>query len=97
MGQYQRKPVIIEAFTFDELVDYGRKTNAHQVNGMPWNFDFRGKPVTHETDTHYIVDTFVNVTPNHMLIIGEHGDMYSQLKVDFDKSHKLTRLNSEFK
>ncbi len=46
-----------EAVTFDEFVDYGRKTGAtlHGESQMPWSFWYKGVQVTHETDTQYIV------------------------------------------
>jgi hypothetical protein len=51
----RQKPEDIEAITFDELVEHGRKTTNHSVNGMPWSFYYKGTPVTHENDNCYIV------------------------------------------
>lgn len=33
MAKFRKKPVVIEAITFDELVDYGRANGANIVNG----------------------------------------------------------------
>ena len=45
--KYRKKPVVIEAITFDELVEHGRQSGAI-VNGMPWSFEYNGHPITHE-------------------------------------------------
>jgi hypothetical protein len=42
-------------FTFDDFVEYGRAHGANIVNGMPWSFTFYGEPVTHESDTLYLI------------------------------------------
>ena len=37
MSFYRKKPVVIEAITFEELVAYGVKFSTRQlINGMPW-------------------------------------------------------------
>ena len=52
MAFFRKKPVVIEAFTFDEVVAEGRAhcaANGIDLNGgMPWSFPFRGHPITHE-------------------------------------------------
>jgi len=35
MMKYRKKPVVIEAITFAELVEYGRNNGANIVNDMP--------------------------------------------------------------
>ena len=39
MAKFQKKPVEVEAITFDELVQHGREVGGNIVNGMPWSFD----------------------------------------------------------
>lgn len=45
-----------EAFTFDELVEFGKKSGCPLHGGMPWSFEFHKVHVTHENDDCYIVD-----------------------------------------
>ncbi|WP_456867609.1 hypothetical protein [Galbibacter sp. BG1] len=91
MAKYRKKPVEIEAITFDELVEYGKEHSDNLVNGMPWSFDFNGHPVTHENDECYIVPT------NHgsaffkrgdMLIIQIDGEIYPCKKEVFDETYE---------
>lgn len=55
MADYKAKSKIVEVFTFDDLVEYGRNNGANIVNGMPWCFKFHGHGVTHENDQHYLM------------------------------------------
>ena len=77
--KFRKKPVVIEAITFDELVEYGKTRTANIVNGMPWSFDYNGHPITHETDECYLIPTLEgthNMTPADMLITGVKGEIY---------------------
>ena len=79
MTQYRKKPVVIEAFSFAELVDHGRAIGGNVVNGMPWSFKFRGHPITHENDACYLIPTMegtMRMTPDDMLIVGVKGEVY---------------------
>lgn len=80
MAFYREKPLIIEAVTFDEFIEYGKRHDANIVNGMPWSFKYRGWPVTHENDKEYLIPTkiegIVKFTPDDMLVTGIHGDIY---------------------
>jgi len=42
MAKFTKKPVEIEAITFDELVAYGKANGGNMVNGMPWSFEYNG-------------------------------------------------------
>ena len=57
MSHYRKKPVVIEAITFDELVAHGLANGANVVNGMPWSFQYKGQPVT-ECDL--AIDSFLS-------------------------------------
>jgi len=78
--KFKKKPVVIEAITFDELVAYGKANcGPHLHNGMPWSFDYQGHPITHENDQCYLIPTLegtMKFTPGDMLITGVKGEIY---------------------
>lgn len=79
--KYRKKPVVVEAITFDELIKYAKakETKAHIVEGVPWSFDYKGQPITHETDELYLITTLegnMDFTRNDMLITGVSGEIY---------------------
>ncbi len=79
MSKYRKKPVVIDAITFQELVEYGRSNGANIVGGMPWSFEYNGHPITHENDECYLIPTLEgthNFTPLDMLITGVKGEIY---------------------
>ena len=79
MALYRKKPVVIEAITFDEFVQHGRDSGAAIVCGMPWSFSYKGWPITHETDTAYLIPTLEGqhiFTPKDVLITGVQGEIY---------------------
>lgn len=79
MAMYRKKPVVIEAITFDELVQYGKDNGGNIVNGMPWHFEYKGHPITHENDQCYLILTLEGThhfTPQDMLITGVKGEIY---------------------
>jgi len=55
--KYRKKPVVIEAITFDELVRHGIDSGGNIVRGMPWSFQYQGHPITHENDDCYLIPT----------------------------------------
>lgn len=77
--KYMKRPVIIEAITFDDLVEYGKTHGGNIVNGMPWSFSYNGHPVTHENDECYLIPTLegtMRFTKDDMLITGINGEIY---------------------
>ena len=79
MKKYRKKPVVIEAMTFDELIVYGLNNTDNIVNAMPWSFEINGRAITHENDACYIIETLEgnhNMTPDDMLIVGVKGEIY---------------------
>jgi hypothetical protein len=91
--KYRKKPVVIEAITFNELVEYGKANGANIVRGMPWSFKYNGHSVTHENDECYIIITLegtMNFTPGDMLITGVKGEIYP-CKLDiFEATYEAT-------
>lgn len=79
--KYRKRPVIIEAITFDEFVEYGR-SQAKVLYGdkaMPWAFQYKGHGITQENDECYLIPTLEgthNFTPQDMLITGVKGEIY---------------------
>lgn len=94
MAKYRKKPVVIEAITFGEFVEYGKTHEANIVNGMPWHFEYNGHRITHENDVCYLIPTLEgthNFTPQDMLITGVHGEIYP-CKIDiFEATYELVR------
>lgn len=79
MAKYRKKPVVIEAITFDELVGYGLLLNSNIINGMPWRFSYQGHPITHESDDCYLIPTLegtMKFMRGDMLITGVKGEIY---------------------
>ena len=77
--KYRKKPVVIEAITFDELVEHGKASGAGIVNGMPWSFTYNGHPITHENDNCYLIPSLEGTTRfdrGDMLITGVKGEIY---------------------
>ena len=83
----RKKPVEVEAITFDEFVKYGLEHTDVVVNGMPWSFEYKGWPITHENDQCYIIPTLEGqhfFTPDDVLITGVNGEIYP-CKIDIFK------------
>jgi len=80
MSKYRKKPVVIEAITFDEFVEYGKANCGHHIhNGIPWSFQYAGKPITHENDDCYLIPTLegtMRFNRGDMLITGVAGEIY---------------------
>ena len=69
MAKFKMKPMIVEAITFDELIQYGLTQTENVYNNMPWSFEYMGVPITHETDDCYIIGGTERFTKNHLLVI----------------------------
>jgi hypothetical protein len=79
MPKYRKKPVVIEAITFEEFIEYGKNNGGNIVNGFPWSFSYKGHPVTHENDECYLIPTLegtLRFTPDDVLITGVKGEIY---------------------
>jgi hypothetical protein len=77
--KYRKKPVVIEAITFDELVEHGKSQGVPISNGMPWSFMYAGHPITHENDGCYLIPTLEGthqMRRGDMLITGVKGEIY---------------------
>ena len=77
--RFRKKPVIIEAYTFDEMIAYGLNNTDNIIGTMPWLFNINGHIISHETDSSYIIETLEGdhrMTTEDMLIIGVKGEIY---------------------
>ena len=96
MGKFRKKPVVIEAITFDELIEHG-KQNTENKEGMPWSFDYKGQSITHENDECYLIPTLegtMEMTPNDMLITGVKGEIYPCKKDIFEATYEKVEETS---
>lgn len=90
--RYRKKPIIIEGYSFEEFVEYGKKTSINIVDGMPWSFEFLGHPVTHENNKCYIIPTLEGdhkFTPNDVLLVGIDGEIYPCKKTILEKTYDI--------
>lgn len=89
--KYRKKPITVDAITFDEFIEYGKTHECLAVDGMPWSFEYNGHKVTYENDTCYLIPTLEGVmkfTPNDVLITGIKGEIYP-CKIDiFEKTYE---------
>lgn len=79
MTKYRKKPVVVEAITFDELVEIGKASGAPIYEGVAWSFTYQGQPITHENNDCYLIPTSEGVmkfTREDMLITGVKGEIY---------------------
>lgn len=77
--KYRKKPVVIEAITFEELVEHGVRSGAPIINNMPWSFSYAGQPITHENDNCYLIPTLegtMKFQRGDMLVTGVKGEIY---------------------
>jgi hypothetical protein len=91
MAQYRKKPVVIEAITFDELVEYGRSTASTMQDGVPWAFTYAGKAISHETDDIYLIPTLEGIMKmgrDDILITGVKGEIYPCKKDIFEATYE---------
>lgn len=94
MAKFRKKPVVVEAITFEELVEHGIAAGVSIVNGMPWSFDYQGQRITHETDDCYLVPTLegsMRFERGAMLITGVKGEIYPCAKEIFDATYEAVK------
>lgn len=92
MAQFRKKPVVIEAITFKELIQYGIDKGIPLHNGMPWSFTYESHPITHENDICYLIPTLegtMRFTPEDMLITGVNKEIYPCKIEIFEKTYEL--------
>ena len=95
MTQYRKRPLVIEAFTFDEFLEFGRgycqQAGLSLVGKMPWSFKFRDYTVTHENDACYLIPTLegtMKFTPDDVLIVGVANEIYPCKRDIFERTYE---------
>lgn len=91
MSKFRKKPVVVEAFTFDELLEHGKAQGVPLFGGMPWSFTFHGHPISHETDDCYLIPTLegnMQMGRSDMLIVGVKGEVYPCKADIFDMTYE---------
>ena len=104
MTQFRKKPVVITAITFDQLVTHGTERckaegrESNIVNGMPWSFSYAGHPITHENDDCYLIPTLegtMKMGRDDMLITGVKGEIYPCKRDIFDATYDAAPADLE--
>jgi hypothetical protein len=68
--------VQVDAITFDELVQRGlTQTPSLVIDGVPWQFEYQGQPITFENDNCYLVPDVNGPYPQRF----ERGDLLATL------------------
>lgn len=94
--KFIRKPIVIDAISFEEFVQYGRDNCAVLVCGVPMSFEYMGYPVSHKDDEHYLITTpcggTIHFTKGEMLINDNINVLYA---IDVDEFNKIfTEVNA---
>ncbi len=86
MSKFRKKPVVIEAMTFDEMIQYAKDhgttmgvSSKNQGDPVPWSFYINEHHVSHENDDCYVITTLEgthHMTRKDMLIVGIKGEIY---------------------
>lgn len=104
MTQFRKKPVVITAITFDQLVAHGTDQckaegrHSNIVNGMPWSFSYAGHPITHENDECYLIPTLegtMKMGREDMLITGVKGEIYPCKRDIFEATYDAAPADLE--
>jgi hypothetical protein len=83
MAKYVKKPVVIEAVTYEELIK-----NEH---GKPIELEYNGYIIKRYDDDHYIIPTLEGdmlLEKDDMLITGVDGEIYPCKKEIFEKTYE---------
>lgn len=91
----RKKPVEVEAITFEDLVAHGLKEvgpSSLSTTGMPWSFKYKGHPITHENDDCYLIPTLegtMKMMRGDVLITGVKGEIYPCKREIFDATYDV--------
>ena len=91
MSKYVKKPVEVEAITFEELVRIGAENADTVVDGMPVKFMYNGYVIRQYDSNSYTIPTLEGdflMTKDDMLITGVNGEIYPCKKEIFEKTYE---------
>jgi hypothetical protein len=78
MTKYRKKPVVIDAISFDEFVAIYKNVEKN-INENPSKFEYNGHLITKQSDEIYLIPTLEGTyqfTTDDMLITGIKGEIY---------------------
>jgi hypothetical protein len=90
MAKFRKRPVIVEAVTFDELVAHAR-TQVVSTEDLPWSFNYTGHPFTRHVGDSYLILTLEGTMVfrrGDMLIVGVNGEVYPCKMDIFEKTYE---------
>lgn len=85
--KFRKKPIVIEAFTFEEVIEAGRETATATIEDHPAAFLFRGIQLSYAGNHTYSLvtpDGMVDFTPDDVLMVSPEGVVYPCSKDAFD-------------
>lgn len=91
MAKYIKKPIEIEAITFDELIRIGAENADDVANGMPITFIYNDYIIRQYSSDSYLIPTLEGnmlMTKDDMLITGVNGEIYPCKKEIFEKTYE---------
>lgn len=91
MAKYIKKPVVIEAITFEELIRIGAEFADEVADGMPVKFTYNGYVIRQYDSNSYIIPTLEGdflMTKDDMLITGVNREIYPCKKEIFEKTYE---------
>ena len=83
MAKYVKKPVVIEAVTYEEFIK--------NVHSKPIELEYNGYIIKRYDDDHYIIPTLEGdmlLGKDDMLITGVDGEIYPCKKEIFEKTYE---------
>lgn len=90
MSKFRKKPVVIEAISFEQFVEFAKATTEHPH----WHIPYQGINITQENETIYLIPTkegVMNFTPADMLITGVQGEIYACKKDIFEATYEAVK------
>ena len=103
MGKFTKIPVTIDAYTFEEMIEFGKVQPGAVVSMSGQNlleFKFNDRKVTNNNNETFTIETLEGnhiMTKDDMLIIGVKGEMYP-CKIDiFNMTYQKEFRNKKYK
>lgn len=84
--KHTRKPEVIEAFTYEQFIDYGKKHAENIHDGIPQSFYFKKITVVHEFDSSFILTnerSMLSFGPGQILVINSDDSFESYNEKEF--------------